>query len=179
LPSEQLFDPLIRRWEKLTPLDAADRAAIEALPLTRRALERDSYLVREGTNPQNCSLILEGFAYRHKLVNTGSRQIISIHIRGEFVDLQNCLLGIADHHVQTLSRTEVAFIPRSALLELTERRPAINKAMWIDTLIDSSIFREWVVNVATRPAGLRTSFARSPCASREPGSPWTIATICR
>jgi len=46
-------------------------------------------------------------------------------------------------------------VPRSALMELADKRPALRMAMWIDTLIDSSIFREWVVNVGRRDSRAR------------------------
>ena len=71
-----------------------------SLPWTRRPYGRDSYLVREGEPTTTCSLLLNGFAFRQKLVSDGSRQIISIHIPGEFLDIQNGLLEVADHNVQ-------------------------------------------------------------------------------
>ena len=52
-------------------------------------------------------------------------------------------------------------MPRSALLELADRRPAIRMAMWVDTLLDASIFREWVVNVGRRDS--RTRIAHLLC----------------
>ena len=47
-------------------------------------------------------------------------------------------------------------------------------AMWIDTLIDASIFREWVVNVGRRDARARIwriCCASSPAGWKWPGSP--------
>jgi CRP-like cAMP-binding protein len=147
--------PLVERWEKRSPLTAADRHALMALPHQVRAFNRDQYLVREGDEPKHCCLLLDGFAYRHKLTGDGARQIISIHMRGEFVDLQNALLSVADHHVQTLTRAVVTLIPQQALSDLMAERPNVGRAMWVDTLIDSSIFREWVVNVGRRDAQAR------------------------
>ena len=40
-------------------------------------------------------------------------------------------------------------------------RPAVGKAMWIDTLVDASIFREWIANVGRRDA--RTRIAHVLC----------------
>ena len=116
---------------------------------------KDAYVVREGERTNECSLILRGFAFRQKLLHNGSRQIISIHIPTEFVDLQNGLLGTADHNVQSLGSCEMAIIPRGRLLALADERPAVRRAMWIDTLIDASIFREWVVNVGRRDSRAR------------------------
>lgn len=132
-----------------------DRRALLELPCTLRPFGKDSYLVREGQHATDCALLLSGFAVRHKLLRNGGRQIISIHIPTEFVDLQNGLLEVADHNVQSLTACDVAVIPRAALMEVAERRPAIRMAMWIETLIDASIFREWVVNVGRRDSRAR------------------------
>lgn len=131
------------------------------MPFERKRFDKDSYLVREGEQTTSCTLLLDGFAFRQKLVRNGSRQIISIHISSEFVDLQNGLLGKADHSVQSLGRSEAAIIPRDSLLEAAESSATIRMAMWIDTLIDASIFREWVVNVGRRDA--RTRIAHLLC----------------
>jgi CRP-like cAMP-binding protein len=126
-----------------------------ALPFTRKVMGKDAYMVREGQRANDCSLLLRGFAFRQKILSNGSRQIISIHIPTEFVDLQNGLLGVADHSVQSLDRCEAALIPREALIALSEKSSAIRMAMWVDTLIDASIFREWVVNVGRRDSRAR------------------------
>ena len=112
-------------------------------------------MVREGQRTTDCSLLLKGFAFRQKLLRNGSRQIISIHIPTEFVDLQNGLLGVADHNVQSLDGSEALIIPRAAIIELSNESSAIRTAMWIDTLLDASIFREWVVNVGRRDSRAR------------------------
>lgn len=125
------------------------------LPFTRKTFQKEQYLVREGQVADECALLLSGFAYRQKILRDGSRQIISIHIPTEFVDLQNSMLGLADHNVQSLNQCEVALISIKALLHLQETRPAIRHAMWMETLIDSSVFREWVVNVGRRASKAR------------------------
>jgi len=151
----QPLGPLARRWSRRSALSDADRAALLALPYTRKTFGKDAYVVREGEQATECSVLLQGMAFRQKLLRDGARQIISFHIPSEFVDLQNGVLGIADHSVQSLNRSVFAAIPRTALIELSDSRPAIRTAMWIDTLIDASIFREWVVNVGRRDSRAR------------------------
>ncbi|MEA3010292.1 MAG: hypothetical protein QOJ91_1984 [Sphingomonadales bacterium] len=151
------LERVLRRLESRVALDAEDRAAVLALPLTFRTLEPAAYIVREGEAADVCVILLKGFAYRHKVTGDGERQIMSIHMPGEFLDLQNCLLGIADHNVQTLTRCEIASVPVSALQALTEARPMVGRAMWIDTLVDAAIFREWIVNVGRRDSISRIS----------------------
>lgn len=148
---------LIRRLDGRSPLAEADRRALLALPHTLRTLPAGVHLVRDGDAPEQCSLLLSGFAYRYKITGEGARQIISLHIAGEFVDLQNSLLEVADHSVQTLTEAEVACVPRQALRELALANANVARALWLDTLIDASIVREWVVNVGRRDSRARVA----------------------
>lgn len=136
-------------------LSHEDREAIVTLPFRREVFVKDAYLLREGEQPTECTLLLSGLAYRQKLLRDGGRQIIAFLLPGEIVDLQASVLGVADHNVQSLNRSEAAIIPRAALVELADTRPAVRMAMWIDTLIDASIVREWVVNVGRRDSRAR------------------------
>ncbi|MEG8024691.1 cyclic nucleotide-binding domain-containing protein [Sphingomonas aurantiaca] len=88
-----------------------------ALPYTLRVYEPSSYLVREGDAPEQCAVLLSGFAYRQKQTGSGMRQIVSLHIPGEPLDFQHLFLDVADHNVQTLTRAEIATISRVALRE--------------------------------------------------------------
>ncbi|MDB5694366.1 MAG: Crp/Fnr family transcriptional regulator [Alphaproteobacteria bacterium] len=155
--STSAFAGLIRRLERRTRLADADRRALEALPHSIRSFPAGAHIVRDGDRPESCCLLLTGFACRYKITGDGARQILSFHMAGEFIDLQNSLLGIADHSVQVFTETEAAVVPRHALRDLSLGRPAIGEALWIDTLIDASIFREWVVNVGRRDSRARVA----------------------
>ena len=159
-PSATL-EPLVRKLAYWHKLDGADRAALLALPHIVRGIEAHHYIVRERDRATHSCVMLSGFSIRHKIVGGGYRQIVSIHMKGEMVDLQNSLLGTADHSVQMLTRGQVAFIPRDEITRLAFERPAIGRAMWIDTLVDASIFREWIANVGRRDA--RTRIAHLLC----------------
>ena len=151
------FDKMVRRLERRSPLGEADRAALLGLPHTVKKLPASAHVVRDGDPTEFCCLLLSGFAYRYKLTGEGGRQIISLHCAAEFLDLQNSFLGVADHSVQMLTEGEIALIPPGSLQELALTRPSIARALWIDTLIDASIFREWVVNVGRRDSRARVA----------------------
>jgi CRP-like cAMP-binding protein len=136
-------------------LDEADQKAILNLPYQLRKLGPQQYIVRDGETPIHSCLLLSGFAYRHKLTGDGGRQIMSIHMKGDVVDLQNSLLRRSDHNVQALTKVEVALIPIEAVQDIAFKHPAIGKAMWYETLVDASIFREWTLNVGRRHARAR------------------------
>ena len=160
------FEPLFRRWQRRVPLAEDDARALIALPWIRREYGREGYIAREGEPTKVCTVLLQGLAFRQKLVSDGARQIISFHIPGEFLDIQNCMLEIADHNVQALSRCNVAVVAKDALLQLMNERPTVRRAIWLDSLIDSSVFREWVVNVGRRDAKSRIAHLLCELADR-------------
>lgn len=143
---------MIAKLKRRAPLQHGDVKALLELPFRLKTYEPASYLVREGAPADECILIISGFAYRHKLTEDGARQIVSLHIAGDFIDLEGALLTVADHNAQTLTRCEVATIPVASIIELLDNHPRVGRALWVDTLIDGSIFREWIMNVGRRPA---------------------------
>lgn len=157
---------LLRNLELRTPLSQSAREAILGLPYSLRTLEPSTYLVREGDPPTKCGVLVSGFAYRQKITGEGARQIIAIHMPGDAVDFQNLFLDVADHNVQMLTWGEVAFVPREEFKALARSREEIGNAIFVNTLIEASIFREWVVNVGRRQARQRIAHLLCELGSR-------------
>lgn len=161
MPGPSILDAMVRKLQQWRPLDAADQDALHALPHQTISLKPLEYIVREGDKPRSSCLMLSGYSFRHKIAGNGGRQIFSIHMKGDLADLQNSLLGTADHNLQALTRVEAAMIPVEAIEDIAFTRPAIGRAMWYETLVDGSIFREWTLNVGRRDA--RTRMAHMLC----------------
>jgi CRP-like cAMP-binding protein len=153
--TQSTLAPMVRKLQLWKHLNAHEQAAVLALPHEVVEVPASKYIVREGEKANFSCLLLTGFAYRQKVTRNGGRSISAVHMRGDIVDLQNSLLGSADHSVQALTQCKVAFIPRDAIVELAFRFPKVGMSMWYDTLVDGSIFREWILNVARRNATTR------------------------
>ncbi|MHB0784447.1 Crp/Fnr family transcriptional regulator [Bradyrhizobium sp. 5.13L] len=143
---------LVLKLKKNNRLDQDDILAIQQLPIRGQRVAAHHWLVRDGDRPSESCLIVDGFAFRSKLTPDGMRQILSIHIPGEIPDLQALHLHVLDHDLTALADCTLGFIQHDALRELIRRRPNVSAALWRETLIDSAIFREWIVNVGCRPA---------------------------
>ena len=160
------FDTVIAKLERLAALSDGDRAAIRALPLRIAKAAPGHHLVREGDHPTDCCILLRGYACRSKLTKEGARQIVSFHLVGDFLDVQHLMLPRADHSVTTVTEATIAWVPADRIRALLAAHPAINEALWRDTLIDASIFREWVVNVGRRDAKTRLAHMLCEFAAR-------------
>ncbi|MBC9033823.1 Crp/Fnr family transcriptional regulator [Sphingomonas sp. JC676] len=155
--SPAILNTMLERLERHRQFDAEDRTAVLALPYTVRKLRPHEHLIREGEPAENSCLLRSGFLCRHKIIAAGHRQIVSVHMAGDMVNMQNSLLKTADHNVQALTEAEVVLISGRAIIELATARPNVAIAMWLDTLIDGSIFREWIANVGRRDARSKTA----------------------
>ena len=147
--------PLVTTLGLHSPLDAADREALMALPVTIRTMEALGYIAREGDVPTSCSVLLAGYAFRQKLTSEGTRQILSLHLPGDPIDFQTLFLSTADHNLQALTQVRIAAIPRKAIVELMDERPAVAHAVIANMLVEASIGREWQLNVGRRDARSR------------------------
>lgn len=160
------FSRVIRKLEQLAHLEQADRDAIRSLPFTIKTAPSNHYLVREGDIATDCCVLLSGYACRHKAARNGGRQIVSFHMSGDILDLQHLLLSRADHNVQTITEAVFAWVPAANLRRVAQERPTLGEALWRDTLIDASIFREWVLNVGRRDAKQRIAHMLCEFAAR-------------
>lgn len=147
--------PAIRKLENATPLTDDERRAIGSLPASVRMLEPHQDIVRERDRPSQCCVILSGWAYRYKLLEEGKRQIVSLHVAGDLPDLHSVHLGAMDHALATLTACRVAFIPHDSIRGLMRDNPSLAARLWRETLVDGSIYREWITCIGRRSAYCR------------------------
>lgn len=144
------FRPLIAKLEALSEIDERDREAVRSLPFIGLFATSGEYLVRERQRETSCCVLLEGIACRHKATARGDRQIVSFHVRGDLLDAQSLLFSKSDHNIQTITQASYLVVPSEDLKRVVDARPNLAEALWRDTFIDGSIFREWVLNVGRR-----------------------------
>lgn len=82
----------------------------------------------------------------------GTRQIVSVQVPGDFVDLHSFVLKPIDHAVAAASPARVGRVPHSAIMNLLEQHPGLARSLMWDMAVDGAISREWLANVGRRSA---------------------------
>ena len=164
--SEDMFERAIRKLERLRHLDEADRLAIRTLDATIETVAPNTLLLAEGDTKAECYLLVDGYVCRNKETSLGGRQILSFHFAGDLLNVQRLFLNRSDHNVQAISPATVARVPTAALRRVMAERPRVAEALWCDTLIETSIAREWVLNVGRRTATARIAHLLCEFAAR-------------
>jgi len=144
--------PLFLQLSHRDTISDKEKAELFALFAGEKSYAAGEEIVREGARPKVSLLLMEGLAARFKVLEDGGRQIAAIHVPGDFLDLHGFLLKVLAHGVFALSACTLVQVEHEALKKLTETSPHLTRMLWLDTLIDASVHREWLVAMGRRPA---------------------------
>jgi len=143
---------MFRRIEQRDDLSAEEKLILEEAVDRTAVAPAGSDIVREGDRPTRSTILLEGLAVRYRVLRNGSRQLTSIHVPGDFVDLQSFPLQLMDHSVGALSECSIATIPHTALERIRVGYPHLGWILWRLSLLDAAVHREWIVAMGGMPA---------------------------
>ncbi|MDB5506668.1 MAG: Crp/Fnr family transcriptional regulator [Devosia sp.] len=124
-------------------------------PATEVAAKID--LIGEGDCPSVSTLLVDGLVARYKVLENGSRQIVAVHVPGDFVDFNSFLIRPLDHGISTLTPCRISKVPHALLRDIGETHPHLMRVFTLMALIDGAISREWVVNLGRRDATKRAA----------------------
>ena len=151
------LQPLIRKLQRFAPLTTQEAQALAEAVTEVRRVSAGEEIVGEGSQPKACHVVLDGFISHSKALAGGKRQIIAFGIAGDTCDLDAFVGGRMDHSVVALMPSRMAVIPHKALVRLTATNPRLARALWRETVLDASIFAEWVANIGRRSAPIRVA----------------------
>lgn len=143
---------LVRKLENYGLMGEDEKLALLAIIGSSRNIARGQDIVAEGSAPNHCMVLLDGVGCRYKVLENGSRQILNFHYPGDICDISGFVMGAVDYAIGALTPCSVAAISHWDLRKLTESHPNLAILLWRDSIIDAYIFREWLVNVGSRPA---------------------------
>ncbi|MGI4732048.1 MAG: Crp/Fnr family transcriptional regulator [Janthinobacterium lividum] len=167
MTQSETLEPFVRKLERLGPLAPDVRDAILALRSTGRTFAPGDLLLREGAPATHSVVITSGFAFRHKTLADGGRQILSIQIPGDGVALVAALGRRSDYDLQGLTHGHATSIPTDAIRALMDAHPQVMAALWAETAAEAAIQREWTVNVGRRDARARIAHLLCELAERQ------------
>ena len=109
-------------------------------------------VIRRETPLEASLLLVEGFMCRYVDDRKGARQLVSIQVPGDFVDLHGYPLKALDHDVATLTPVQVAVFRHPDLDRLVAERPELTRKLWFSTLLDAATHREWIFKLGRLPS---------------------------
>ena len=152
MPESSVIHLLIRKLENFAELTEEEKRALYEAAGPVRSLGSHEDLLREGEHANGVSVVVSGFACRHKMLPDGRRQIIGYFLPGDMCDARVFILKKMDHTISTLAPSSVTVLSREAILDITSRYPRLTRAFWWNTLVEEAIGRQWLVSIGQRTA---------------------------
>ena len=149
---ESMLEPFFRRLAARDTISSDERQALIARCGPSRTYAPGDDIILEGQRVSHSTLLVTGICCRYELVNNGGRQIVSLHLPGDFVDLHSFVLKEMDHSIGVFSPCRAVTFEHSDLAELTAEFPHLTRVLWLMTLLDGAIMREWLVSMGRRTA---------------------------
>lgn len=125
-------------------LDPQERDRLERAISEVRTLPPRKIVARLGVPLEHSTLLLEGMMSRYIDDRNGLRQLVAVHVPGDFVDLHAFPLKVLDHDVATMTAATVAIVPHAQLDMIVREQPDLTRKLWFATLIDAAIHRAWL-----------------------------------
>jgi CRP-like cAMP-binding protein len=147
-----MIEALVKKLSRRVPLLPAEEEVIRAFPTSTCDYAKGQMIVPEGTSPQESAVLLAGLAFRYKALPNGTRQIVSLHIPGDFVDLHSFVLRPIDHAIAAAVPSRVAKVPHERIAEVVAHYPRLTEALMWDVALDAATHREWMVGLGRRNA---------------------------
>jgi CRP-like cAMP-binding protein len=148
---EQLLTNL---WSR-TALPVADQQALMTAALPTRHPQKDECLIEAGTTIRSLLILCSGMAYAARTLLNGSQQIVAVFLGEDTLNPGELTFENSLTSVYALTTAVVLPIPLSALYPLIVDRPAIGRALWLETATQAAIQQEWMVGLGRRTAQQR------------------------
>lgn len=125
-------------------LELHERLRLESAISDVKQIDARTCVIKRGQDLQQSTLLLEGIMCRYVDDRNGLRQLVAVHVPGDFVDLHAYPLKRLDHNVGTMTSTSVAIVPHSELDDMVREMPELTRKLWFATLVDAAIHRAWL-----------------------------------
>jgi CRP-like cAMP-binding protein len=133
-------------------LSKDDLAALLRIKGEIRTLAKGKEILSAGDVPHFTVVVLKGFLCRHSWKRDGTRQIYSFYIPTDAPCLETLHIDYMDNSLSAVVPSTVGVIPHSEMFRLMEDRPSLQALLWLETLIQAAVFREWLTRNSTLPA---------------------------
>jgi CRP/FNR family transcriptional regulator, anaerobic regulatory protein len=122
----------LRRRPAFRELDPEALAFMQRFKRGELVVEAGATILLEEAASPHLYTILEGWAFRHKAIADGRRQVLNFALPGDLVGLQMAIMNEMQHTVTALTRARLCVFQRDKVWSVFQSHPALGFAMtWL------------------------------------------------
>ena len=148
----------LRRRANLREFTAEELSFVKQFKLDELHVEPGASFLREGAQSEHLYTVLNGWAFRYKMLDDGRRQILNYALPADMLGLQGTLMREMEHSVEALTPLTLCVFPRSKLWELYGHFPSLAFDITWLAAHEERLIDEYLVSLGRRSAVERTAF---------------------
>jgi len=131
---------------------------VQSFKVGEMVLEAGARLLNQGESSAHLYTILSGWAFRHKTLPDGRRQILNYLIPGDLAGLQGTIAGELQHSVEALSPLVVCVFQRDQLDDLFRNHPGLGFDLTWLSAREERMLDDHLLSVGRRSAIERAAY---------------------
>lgn len=151
-PSHEPAAIVASRLAVHSPMEAETITILAELLGRSTRFEAGRLIAQMGDPTELVTIVRSGFLCRMNIFPDGRRQIHSLMIPGDAVDVEAPLVPTRPDSIEALSDCEVWLVPKDRLAAVLGARSDLVRALAREAAIASQVARQWVVNIGRRSA---------------------------
>jgi CRP-like cAMP-binding protein len=142
----------LRRQRGFKPLDEPTLAALQALKRGEVTVPAGGAILSEGETSCRLYTLLSGWAFRHKSLPDGRRQIMNILLPGDLIGLQGELMAAPAHSIEAVTEVRLCAFARSSLWDIFRGHPQLGYDLTWLAAHEERLLDEALLSVGRRNA---------------------------
>lgn len=126
----------LRRAVAFRPMAPDELQFVREIKSGERHYPPRTDIMIEGDPHTGICTILSGWAFRYKMLQNGSRQIIDVMLPGDLMGLQSTMTGKIRHSAQSLTDVRVCSLDGARFHNIFQIHPALSEALMATLLIE-------------------------------------------
>ena len=148
----------LRKRPCLREFSADELQYVSTFKIDELRADTGASFLRQGTQSEHLYTVLNGWAFRYKILDDGRRQILNYALPGDMVGLQGALMREMEHSVEALTPLTLCVFPRSKLYELYSHFPSLAFDITWLAAREEQLIDEHLVSLGRRTALERTAY---------------------
>ncbi|MGX1495486.1 CRP/FNR family transcriptional regulator [Labrenzia sp. MBR-25] len=148
----------LRQKTAFRPLEGKELDFISNFKSGELTVEAGATIVQEENKSPHLYTILDGWAFRHKTLKDGRRQVLNFALPGDLVGIQLAVLKDMQHSVTALTDTTLCVFQRDKVWSIFKDHPGLAFAMTWIAAREEQILDGHIISLGQRTALERLSY---------------------
>jgi len=136
-------------------LGKSDRDCLEASLGDVASFGPRKTIIERGERAHKFYYLIEGVTLKYRDDKRGERQIVGLNMPGDFIEYDTFVTDRLPYSIGTLDGAVVSSIPVAAMRDLMMRSSRLEKSIWIASLLEAAVYRQWIIRVGSMRAESR------------------------